>query len=422
MRLILFDCLSEKRIGFHPLALSRPIFELRCGIGSPGDKLVAKLGVDDVAYFVPPYMADAYRTATLRPVNDPATLLGDDLLLVDGRVKPRELLVSATGPSCVAADGAGEVACVRVAQRDLGRLKTDSIDALLESARAVLPAADEPVAAWNYIWELILENPSQLAADFAALGRSGIEGRVEEPSAIRGDKKDVYVAPGAVVHPLAVLDAQQGPIYLDQGVEVHPFTRIEGPCYVGPGSVLLGCKCRRGNSIGPMCRLGGEVEESIIQGHSNKYHDGFLGHAYVGQWVNLGAMTANSDLKNDYSNVSVVLDGKTPVDTGSAKVGSLIGDHAKTSIGTLLNTGAYVGAMTLLMADGRLLPKFIPSFAWCVDGLLSEGLGKIRLYEAAKAAMGRRQSAWTAAHESLWDAVFERTAPERERAFRRGKK
>ena len=82
-----------------------------------------------------------------------------------------------------------------------------------------------------------------------------------------------------------------------QGAEIHPFTRIEGPCYIGRKSILLGAKCREGNSIGPMCRIGGEVEESIIQGYSNKYHDGFLGHAYVGQWVNLGALTTNSDLQ-----------------------------------------------------------------------------------------------------------------------------
>ena len=272
------------------------------------------MGATELAYFVPPYLADAYRAATPQPVNDPATLGGDDLILLDGRVKSHNVPASvllAAGPSCVGFDDAGEVAYVRVSKGDLGRLKADSIESLLESARAVLPAADEPVARWNYLWELILENPSQLTADFAALGRWGIEGHVEEPSAIRGDKRDIYVAPGAIVHPMVVLDARQGPIYLDQRVEIHPFTRIEGPCYVGPGTILLGCKCRHGNSIGPMCRLGGEVEESIIQGYSNKYHDGFLGHAYVGEWVNLGAMTTNSDLKNDYSNVSVVLDGKT---------------------------------------------------------------------------------------------------------------
>ena len=114
---------------------------------------------------------------------------------------------------------------------------------------------------------------------------------------------------------MVVIDAEHGPIYIDEGAEIHPFTRIEGPCYIGRNSILLGAKCREGNSIGPMCRVGGEVEESIIQGYSNKYHDGFLGHAYVGQWVNLGALTTNSDLKNDYSEVKVVLDGRTQLST-----------------------------------------------------------------------------------------------------------
>ena len=142
---------------------------------------------------------------------------------------------------------------------------------------------------------------------------------------------------------MVVLDAEHGPIYIDAGAEIHPFTRIEGPCYIGAGSVLFGAKCRAGNSIGPMCRIGGEIEGTIIQGYSNKYHDGFLGHAYVGQWVNLGALTTNSDLKNDYSEVRITLDGQSPIATGSNKVGALIGDHAKTSIGTLLNTGDVRG-------------------------------------------------------------------------------
>ena len=270
MRLILFDCLTPKRINFHPLALSRPIFELRCGMTSLGEKLLDRLGASRVACFVPPYLAELYRTKTDRPVNDVATLRGDDLLLVNARVKAAGFAVVPTGPSEVAVDADGKVLYARVAQGDLGKLKTESIEALLASAQASLPAAGEPVAAWNYTWDLVLANPAQLAVDFATAGRSGIEGKIEEPNAIRGSKKDVYVAPGAVVHPMVVIDAEHGPVYLDEGVEVHPFTRIEGPCYVGKKSILLGTKCREGNSIGPMCRVGGKVEESIIQGYSNK--------------------------------------------------------------------------------------------------------------------------------------------------------
>jgi UDP-N-acetylglucosamine diphosphorylase/glucosamine-1-phosphate N-acetyltransferase len=221
---------------------------------------------------------------------------------------------------------------------------------------------------------------------------------------------------------MVVIDAEHGPVYLDEGVEVHPFTRIEGPCYVGKKSILLGAKCREGNSIGPMCRIGGEVEESIIHGFSNKYHDGFLGHAYVGEWVNLGALTTNSDLKNDYGDVEVILDGRTPIKTGSVKVGALIGDHTKTSIGTLLNSGAYVGAMALIMTTGKPLQKFIPDFAWLIEGIVTKGFGKGKLYETAKIAMSRRKKEWTPAQQAMWDAIFAITAGPRDQAIARGRR
>ena len=422
MRLILVDRLTEKRSHFYPLSLSRPIWELRCGMTSLGEKLVDKLQAADVACFVPPYMAEVYRAATGWPVNDPASLAGDDLLVVAARVKAAELNVQPVGPSQVTLDSDGEVLYARIARSDLDRLNTQSVDALLESAQKSLPVAEGHVPTWEYTWELVLANPQQLRADFAAAGRSGIEGRVEEPRAIRGSLRDVYVAPGALVHPMVVLDASQGPIYIDRDAEIHPFTRIEGPCYIGKKSVLLGAKCREGNSIGPVCRIGGEVEESIIQGYSNKYHDGFLGHAYVGQWVNLGAMTTNSDLKNDYSNVSVILDGRRPVDTGSTKVGAQIGDHTKTSIGTLLNTGAYVGAMALIATTGKLLPKFIPSFAWLLDGAVTKGFGRQKLYETAKVALERRGCRWTPADEAMWNEIYNITKPARDEAIQKGRR
>ncbi len=422
MRLILVDQPTEKRINFYPLALSRPIWELRCGMTSLLDKLLDKLGVADVACFVPPYMAEVYRAGSGRPVNDPASLTGDDLLLVDARVKAAGFDVSPTGPSQFATDTDGELLYARIAQADLAKLDTASIDTLLDSAKRSLPAAEGNVPVWNYTWDLILANPEQLIEDFAAAGRSGIEGTVEEPCAIRGSQKDIYIAPGALLHPMVVLDASEGPIYIDEEAEIHPFTRIEGPCYIGCKSILFGAKCREGNSIGPMCRVGGEVEESIIHGYSNKYHDGFLGHAYVGEWINLGALTTNSDLKNDYSSVSVILDGKRPVDTGSTKVGSLIGDHAKTSIGTLLNTGAYVGAMTLIAATGKPLPKFIPSFAWFLEGAVTKGFGKKKLYETAKIAMSRRGRNWTEADETMWNEIFDLTKPARKEAIKKGRR
>ena len=422
MRLVLFDGPADVRSRFSPLALSRPIWELRCGMTTLGEKIIAKLRPAEVACFVPDYMAEVYRQQTAWKVNDPATLTGDDLLVVHGRVKAAGLSIETTGPSEVGLTADGEVLYARVTAADAEKLETACITCFLQTARALLPTVTCSLDAYNYIWDLVLANPAQIAADFAAAGRSGIEGTVEQPNAIRGDAKDVYVAPGAVVHPMVVLDAENGPIYLDEDVEVHPFTRIEGPCFVGRKSILLGAKCREGNSIGPVCRVGGEVEESIIQGYSNKYHDGFLGHAYVGEWVNLGALTTNSDLKNDYSDVSVVMDGKNPIQTGSTKVGSMIGDHTKTSIGVLFNTGAYVGAMCLIMVTGGVLTKFIPSFSWLLDGLVTKGFGKRMLYTTAEVAMGRRKRTWTPADKAMWDAIFDLTAPARNEAIKKGRR
>ncbi|MBL7186777.1 MAG: hypothetical protein ISS70_10675 [Phycisphaerae bacterium] len=436
MRLILIDSLRENRSNFYPLVLGRPIWELRCGFSSLEDKLIAKINPDEIAYFVPDYMATYYRTQVEKPVNDVTMLAGDDLLLVDPSVKaanfdpalaggqapPAEAGVKAKGPSEIGINEQGQVLYSRISEKDVGGLTAGSIDQFVASAKASLPNVKCELSTWEYTWDLVLANCEEIATEFAVAGRSGIEGNVEEPLAIRGSKKDVYVAPGAKVHPMVTLDAEHGPIYIDEGAEIHPFSRVEGPCYIGKNSLLLGAKCREGNSIGDFCRVGGEVEESIIHGYSNKYHDGFLGHSYVGEWVNLGALTTNSDLKNDYSNVSVMLDGRRSIDTGSTKVGSLIGDHAKTSIGTLLNTGSYVGAMALIMATGKPLPKHIPSFGWFIEGIVTKGFGKGRLYEAAKTAMSRRRCQWTQQTEAMWDAVFEITSPVRKAAIKKGRR
>jgi len=422
MRLILNDPPAEIRSRFSPLCLSRPLWELRCGMTSLGEKMIAQTSAAGVAGFLPEYLAETTRTRTSWPVNDPASLAGDDLLIVDSRLKAEGFDVAQAGPSEVGLDEDGVVLYARVSAADASKLDCGSIKAFLAAAKQSLPTVACGLSKWEYIWDLVLANPNQITVDFAAAGRSGTEGTVEQPNAIRGSASEVYIAPGAEVHPMVVLDAKEGPIYLDENVVVHPFTRIEGPCFVGRDSILLGAKCREGNSIGPVCRVGGEIEESIIQGYSNKYHDGFLGHAYVGEWVNLGAMTTNSDLKNDYSSVSVSLDGKRPVDTGSTKVGSLIGDHTKTSIGVLFNTGCYVGAMSLILATGKPLAKFIPSFSWFMEGAVTKGFGKNKIYETARKAMPRRGCQWTDAEEAMWEEVFKMTAPMRDELIRRGRK
>ncbi len=422
MRLILVDRFEEIRRNFYPIALNRTLWELRCGISSLGEKLIAKTGASDVAYFVPDYMAEAYQAKVKHPVNDLSILNENDLLIVDPLVKCQDLSIPTGKKSEVGLDQDGRILYARITSGELKGIVFNDVVEFLEAAKAKLPNVLCTLKTWRYIWELILANTDQITEDFVAAGQNGIEGIVEQPSAIRGGKKDVYIAQGAVVHPMVVIDAEYGPVYIDQGVQIQPFSRIEGPCYIGKDSILTGANCRAGNSIGPVCRIGGEVEGSIIHGYSNKYHEGFIGHSYIGEWVNLGALTTNSDLKNDYSTVSIMLDGRRPIDTGSTKVGSLIGDHAKTSIGTLLNTGSYIGAMTVILATGKPLPKFIPSFGWFVEGIVTKGFGKARLFETAKIVMSRRGCKWSAAEQSMWEAVYAITAQQREIAIEKGRR
>jgi len=422
MRLILFDPPAEKRANFHPLSLSRPVWDLRCGMTSLGEKLIARIHPAETACFVEPYMAAFYAETTKMKVNDLSVLTGADVLLVNGRVKAAGFDVAPTGAGEIGLAEDGEVLYARLPGADAARCQADSLESFLAAAGKALPVKRVRLPTWNYIWDLVLSNAKEITREFKARGRSGIEGSVEPPSAIRGEKQNVYVAPGVKIHPMVVIDAEHGPVWLDENVVVYPFTRIEGPCYVDRGSRLLGANCREGNSIGPACRIGGEIEESIVHGHSNKYHDGFVGHAYVGEWVNLGALTTNSDLKNDYTTVSVIMDGKKAVDTHSTKVGSLIGDHAKTSVGVLLNTGSYVGAMAVVMATGRPLPKFIPSFAWLIDGIVTKGFGRRQLYQTAATVKSRRGCKWTPAEEAMWEAVFQLTAEPRDAAIQKGRK
>ena len=172
MRLVLLDLGSEPRQCFYPLALSRPIWELRCGMTSLGEKLIARAAPASIAGFLPDYMADVYRETSSWPINDPASLSGDDLLLVDARLKVDALEIESGGPSQVGVDEEGRCLYVRLAEADLEQLDNSSIESLLASARDSLPVVQGPLASWNYIWDLILANAEQLTIDFKAAGRS----------------------------------------------------------------------------------------------------------------------------------------------------------------------------------------------------------------------------------------------------------
>lgn len=257
-----------------------------------------------------------------------------------------------------------------------------------------LPRHELDGAIIERVWDLMTGNAERVRRDLEGAPLAAIPDNVHH----LGDGRvsmgaDVRIAPGVV------LDTRHGPIRLDDGVIIEPFTRLVGPAYVGPGSTLLGGPFDA-VSIGPVCKVHGEVEETVILGYSNKAHGGFLGHAYLGMWVNLGALTTNSDLKNNYGEVRIWTPSGEAA-TGSRKVGSFLGDHVKTAIGTLLNTGTVVEAGSNIF--GGMPPKYVPPFSWGDPAAVYD---VDRFLETAAIVMDRRDVTLSDSQRDLLRAAF----------------
>jgi UDP-N-acetylglucosamine diphosphorylase/glucosamine-1-phosphate N-acetyltransferase len=267
-------------------------------------------------------------------------------------------------------------------------------------------------------WDLVARNGAHLERDFLEVGRPGVTNRHLTTMALVGPSDRLSIHDTARIDPYTVFDTTNGPISLGPNTWVQPFTRIEGPCAIGAETQLFRANLRGCVTIGPNCRIGGEVEAAIVHGYSNKYHEGFLGHAYVGEWVNLGAITSNSDLRNDYGEVRVPLQGD-PIPTGQAKVGCFIGDHTRTGMGSMLNTGTAIGVMCNVLPAGILLPKHVPSFTAVLYGRVAPGFSLDQVFQTARIVMDRRGKSFNEAEEQLYRTLYDQTRLERERAFQR---
>ena len=410
MKLLIYE--DGKFDNFYPLTYLRASWELRCGAFSLRQRIEQLFPGVQVGLWARDLLVPVLRRRyPNRPVNDLDALKGDDVLLVNGRA----LLTGPVDVRDIGAVKSGEELVYALLPKEKAA-ECSGLEDLLALAES-LPSEQKDVRVVQYLWDLVSDNPNFIERDFDRFGPK-VFGKLHPTAVVYGPEDRVYIGEGAEVHPYVVLDTRGGPVIVDRGVEVHPFTRIEGPSYIGPDCILLGAKIREGCSFGPVCRIGGEVEESIVQGYSNKYHDGFLGHAYVGEWVNLGALTTNSDLKNDYSTVQVYLKGQL-VDTGELKVGAFIGDHTKTSIGTLLNTGTTIGIMCNIVGAGALPPKYVPPFSLFVNGKIMKGFGFKYLLETARTAMSRRKIELSPEEEVLLKAIYDATKGERAEAVKK---
>jgi UDP-N-acetylglucosamine diphosphorylase/glucosamine-1-phosphate N-acetyltransferase len=412
-RVCIFEDNLHRRL--LPLVYFCPVYDLRCGIGTLREKIVQGFIRTPISLHCRQDLAEVVQERY--PELQVNRIDSRDCLFINGRVvadgKFFTTLAEASDENTVLVhDGSVVSALLKGSQLDALKVKLEGTLSLTDFGE--LPKKEVEVQMIRYPWDLVHLNAEQIKSDCQVLAQRKKTGKVEGrvfPGAYLVNRKSIIIERGAVVKPGVVLDAEEGPIYIGKGARIFPNSTIIGPAYIGDHTFIkAGAKIYGGTSIGESSKVGGEVEECIIHSYSNKQHDGFLGHSYLGMWVNLGADTNNSDLKNNYGNVVVEIDGER-VDSGHLFVGLFMGDHSKSGINSMFNTGTVVGVCcSLFGAD--FPPKYIPSFSW--GGSQSLTTYELdRCVNVAAKVMARRNKVMTTAERRLMERVFELTSEER---------
>lgn len=254
-------------------------------------------------------------------------------------------------------------------------------------------------------WDIFRINEAAIQADFDLLTEDEVSEPLSKTNTVIGEGK-VFLAPGAVVE-CAVLNTKNGPIYISKNAEVMEGSFVRGPFSLGESSTLkMGAKIYGGTTVGPHCKVGGEVSNSVIMGYSNKGHDGFLGNSVLGEWCNLGADTNTSNLKNNYASVRLwSYESEGFAKTGLQFCGLMMGDHSKSGINTMFNTGTVVGVSANIF--GASFPRnFIPSFSWGGSaGMVTYKTNKV--FEVCAKVMERRNIEFTPQDQAILEHVFE---------------
>jgi UDP-N-acetylglucosamine diphosphorylase/glucosamine-1-phosphate N-acetyltransferase len=404
-RLVLFE--DARWRDLRPLTDLLPVPGLAFGASDLARRWLARTGAPLFAIEARPRALAAWHAA---PVRDTAVVdAGAEALVVNAAALPGSWLEQSLASRSPALFVAGErIAAARMPLVSLQPLLGRGAEFEPGLLAMGLPAIGVEAGFLSWPWELMERNPAAIADDLAGM-RGALEGEVHRLACLEAPER-ITVRRGATVGPYAVLDAREGPILVGEGARILPHTVVSGPCAIGAGTQLLGGFVS-GTTFGPECRVAGEVEASVWQGYGNKRHHGFLGHSVIGEWVNLGALTTTSDLKNNYGAVRVHVDGRE-LDTRSSKVGAFLGAHVKTGIGTLLPTGASIGVGANLFGGGRFAPRSVAAFTWW-DGERPAEHELERFLATARIAFGRRGRSFTPADEAACRELFALTATER---------
>lgn len=392
-----FYCYDDARArGFEPFALTRPACELRAGAELLRRRWEMALGTPCAGFLGAPHLApfdEPWGCAAATGVLRAGSIVAHSRCAVSLAARLEEGEVWACE---------GEVAAVRLAADTPASAFADGRITLASLAR--MDGAVTPVAGrWiGDVWELVGLLATMLAEDIPVLADELMASHAPSHVTVIGSHP-VWVEGGATVEPMVVLDVSAGPILLRKGATVQSFTRLVGPSVIGAGSTVAGGRVAC-VSVGETCKVHGEVSTSIFLGHGNKGHDGFVGHSIVGRWVNLGAGTTTSNLKNTYGTVALW----TPAgvrDSGLRFLGTMFGDHVKTGIGVRLTTGCVLGAAANVF--DRMPPKAVAPFSWG-SGAPYAAFALEKCLEIAGRMMSRRHVELGAGGRALLEAAHAR--------------
>jgi UDP-N-acetylglucosamine diphosphorylase/glucosamine-1-phosphate N-acetyltransferase len=398
--------------GFEPFATSRPLGEMRAGALLIRERWERVLGDRAHGFVAAPHLRgfaefEAPIGLTGAEVPAGAWVVNSRALPFVGGVQPTASVVTIGGR--VAArrmDGASAWAPFVTALQD-GSFTLDDGGARPEGTGDAAAVAIEGV--WlDEVWDIVGQLPLLLARDIpyiaAELSAQPVTSATHGGVVVIG-AYGVHAEPGATVEPMTIFDTTAGPVLLRHGAQVQAFTRVVGPCYIGCDTVVAAGRVA-GSSLGDQCRVHGELSSSVFVGHSNKGHDGFVGHSILGRWVNLGAGTTTSNLKNSYGPVSLWTPSGVR-NTDLQFLGTLFGDHVKTGIGLRLTTGCVLGAGANVL-DG-MPPKVVAPFAWGT-GVPYERFEREKFLHTAGRMMARRGVTLHDAAAAWWREVYMESA------------
>ena len=369
MNIILFD---NKREDFYPLSLTRPIAEFRLGVLTIKEKWGSYF--DSVSTFSNDYLAEKFNTKKIK----------EDNIWINSQLLPSKDIVT-------------EIKSLRVGEV----LKKESIilafrNSEFSSDELNNVESNSDFSFLSSITDIFSLNEEEIIADIALMNLQNNMKSLNEitDSNIKSGKFPVYVEEGATIEN-CYINTSEGPVYIGKNAHIMQGSMLRGPFAICENSVVkMGAKIYGGTTIGPFCKVGGEINNSVFFGYSSKAHDGFLGNSIIGQWCNLGADTNNSNLKNNYDHVKIWNYGSESfLQTGLQFCGLIMGDHSKCGINTMFNTGTVVGVGANIFGSG--FPRnFIPSFSWGgSSGFIIHKLEKF--FSTAEKVMKRRSIPFT---------------------------